>query len=363
MKAGKVSAAASVLFLKTAFSNDTLTIGSYTQTTIKLKETATMKKTSVIICSLILACVLAAATFFTLATPAEKDTIGSQKALEIALQDAGIKAADAKDSKSVFTKKNQTQVFDVEFEFGKNDYDYIIDAKSGDIISRSIEVDDEKNEPLTTAPLSTERTTVEAATSATTLTEHQTVSESKPSTTATEPASKATEPAATTEKQTSAFITAAKAKDIALKDAGVKKSDAVFRKVKLDKDDGTFEYEIEFCVGTTEYEYSVNARTGAVIEKDIDKPGSTKEHVSQAPTTSRPPEPSATFISIDKAKKIALSHAGLSENEVRFEKVKLDKDDGIYEYEVEFYAGGREYDYSINAKTGKIIDFEIEKDN
>ena len=69
-----------------------------------------MKKTSVIICSLVLACVLAAATFFTLATPAEKDTIGSQKALEIALKDAGIKAADAKDSKSVFTKKNQTQV-------------------------------------------------------------------------------------------------------------------------------------------------------------------------------------------------------------------------------------------------------------
>ena len=45
-----------------------------------------MKKTSVIICSLVLACVLAAATFFTLATPAEKDTIGSQKALEIALK-------------------------------------------------------------------------------------------------------------------------------------------------------------------------------------------------------------------------------------------------------------------------------------
>ena len=323
-----------------------------------------MKKTSVIICSLVLACVLAAATFFTLATPAEKDTIGSQKALEIALKDAGIKAADAKDSKSVFTKKNQTQVFDVEFEFGKNDYDYIIDAKSGDIISRSIEVDDEKNEPLTTAPLSTERTTVEATTSATTLTEHQTVSESKPSTTATEPASKATEPAATTEKQTSAFITAAKAREIALKDAGVKKSAAVFTKVKLDKeDDGTFEYEIEFCVGTTEYEYSVNAKTGAVIKKDIDKPVSVKEHVTQAPTTSRPPEPSATFISVDKAKKIALSHAGLSENEVRFEKVKLDKDDGIYEYEVEFNAGSREYDYSINAKTGKIIDFEIEKDN
>ena len=322
-----------------------------------------MKKTSVIICSLVLACVLAAATFFTFATPSEKNTIGSQKALEIALNDAGIKATDAKGSKSVFTKKNQTQVFDVEFEFGKNDYDYIIDAKSGDIINRSIEVDEEKNEPSTTAPLSTEASTVEATTSATTVTEHQTVSENKTSTTTTEPTSKATEPAATTEKQTSAFITAAKAREIALKDAGVKKSAAVFTKVKLDKeDDGTFEYEIEFCVGTTEYEYSVNAKTGAVIKKDIDKPVSVKEHVTQAPTTSRPPEPSATFISVDKAKKIALSHAGLSENEVRFEKVKLDKDDGIYEYEVEFNAGSREYDYSINAKTGKIIDFEIEKD-
>lgn len=256
-----------------------------------------MKKTFIIICSLILACVLAAATFFTLATPTENDTIGSQKALELALQDAGIKSADVRDSKSVLTKKNQTQVFDVEFEFGKNNYDYIIDAKSGDIISRSVEVDDEKDGPLTTAAFSTEASTVKATDPATTVfepqtssepqtisepqtpsepqtvSEPQTPSESKTPTTATEPASKVTDPAPTTEKRTAAFI------------------------------------------------------------------------------------------SINKAKKIALSHAGLSENEVRFEKVKLDKDDGIYEYEVEFYAKGLEYDYSVNAKTGKIIDFEIEKDD
>ena len=69
------------------------------------------------------------------------------------------------------------------------------------------------------------------------------------------------------------------------------------------------------------------------------------------------------FISVSKAKAIALAHAGVSEKNVSFKKVKLEKDDGIYEYEVEFYVGNWEYEYSINAKTGKILDFEKELDD
>ena len=36
-------------------------------------------------------------------------------------------------------------------------------------------------------------------------------------------------------------------------------------------------------------------------------------------------------------------------------QVKLDRDDGQLVYDVEFYAGNTEYDYEINATTGKII--------
>ena len=58
-------------------------------------------------------------------------------------------------------------------------------------------------------------------------------------------------------------ISADRAKQIALSDAGV--SGASFKKVKLDKDDGVRVYEIEFKVGNVEYEYDIDASSGAII--------------------------------------------------------------------------------------------------
>lgn len=61
----------------------------------------------------------------------------------------------------------------------------------------------------------------------------------------------------------------------------------------------------------------------------------------------------------EKAKEIALEHAGYEESEVNFTKVKLDFDDGRYEYEIEFRAEGNlEYDYTVNAENGKIVEFD-----
>lgn len=73
--------------------------------------------------------------------------------------------------------------------------------------------------------------------------------------------------------------------------------------------------------------------------------------------------PSENLISKEKAKEIALDHAGYKESEVRFVKAKLDRDDGRYEYEIEFRADGNlEYDYSINAVNGKILEFDHDYD-
>lgn len=64
------------------------------------------------------------------------------------------------------------------------------------------------------------------------------------------------------------------------------------------------------------------------------------------------------MIGIKKAKEIALAHAGLSEADVIFYKAELDWDDGIAEYEIEFYANSIEYDYNIDSKTGVISDWD-----
>ena len=63
-------------------------------------------------------------------------------------------------------------------------------------------------------------------------------------------------------------------------------------------------------------------------------------------------------ISLDKAQEIALSHAGLSADQVTFVKVKMDFDDGIQKYEIEFYYNYREYSYEIDANTGNILSYE-----
>jgi len=65
----------------------------------------------------------------------------------------------------------------------------------------------------------------------------------------------------------------------------------------------------------------------------------------------------------EKAKKIALDKAGLNENEVDFIKIKFEKDDGIYIYEVEFKKGFTEYNADIKADDGKIIEWDIDLDD
>ena len=44
-------------------------------------------------------------------------------------------------------------------------------------------------------------------------------------------------------------------------------------------------------------------------------------------------------------------------------KLKLDTEDGIKVYDVEFYKGNVEYSYEIDAKTGKIVEKDVEMED
>ena len=68
-------------------------------------------------------------------------------------------------------------------------------------------------------------------------------------------------------------------------------------------------------------------------------------------------------IGLEQAKKIALNHAGVRANEVTKLKAERDYDDGIVKYDVEFEKGRMEYDYEINAETGKILKAEKDYDD
>ena len=139
-----------------------------------------------------------------------------------------------------------------------------------------------------------------------------------------------------------------KAKSIALEAAGVTASQVRNLRVERDYDDGRLEYEIEFYVGSTEYDYVISGVDGTILEQDVEQEGGSH--------TTRPTQPSTgSDIGAEKAKSIALSHAGFTASQVQRLKVEKDYDDGRLEYEVEFYAGTTEYDYTISGTDGTIL--------
>ncbi len=147
------------------------------------------------------------------------------------------------------------------------------------------------------------------------------------------------------------YIGETKAKDIALKHAGLSSSKVTFLPVKLDWDDGRPVYEVEFYSGNKEYDYEIDAATGSIRDYDFDIESYTI------------PAASSDLISQAKAKTIALEHAGISSSKATFIQVKLDWDDGRQVYEVEFYSDNKEYDYEIDAATGSIRSYDYDVEN
>ena len=66
-------------------------------------------------------------------------------------------------------------------------------------------------------------------------------------------------------------------------------------------------------------------------------------------------------ITADEAKRIALSHAGVGS--ARFKKAKLDYENGVKVYEIEFKVGNLEYEYDINVSNGAIVSSSVEVDD
>ena len=232
--------------------------------------------------------------------------IGMGKGADIALSDAGLKENQVNDLTAKYRTENGLSFYTVTFTSGSYTYEYRVNAVDGSI-------------------LQADRNAVTQETETGTTTGSQTTTAKK--------------------------ITKAKAKSIALKHAGVSASKATFVKAKLGYEDGRRVYEIEFYSGNTEYDYEILASNGKIIsyDKDIENYKIPRKNTS-----------SSTYIGKAKAKSIALKDAGVSASSATFTKTKLDYEDGIRVYEIEFYTNSAEYEYEINAKTGKIRDMDVE---
>lgn len=171
-----------------------------------------------------------------------------------------------------------------------------------------------------------------------------------------------------TQTSTADYIGIDAAKEAALKDAGLSAQEAEFSAAGLDSKNGTFYYQIIFSSNGTEKEYDIDAITGVVIEKKtLSGSSDTTAPVQESSSAPAAAETSAAAAETAAAStgasadplSIALSHAGLSQENVVHSRVEEDFDDGMHIFEVEFVSSdGVEYSYDIKADDGTILSFD-----
>lgn len=279
------------------------------------------------------------------AAPAADQTqsyISMTQAQTAALEAANIDAASADISSSTLDEVAGVSCYKVEFMAGGRAYDYSINAETGEVLEMSVR--DEAapaDAPQTDAPVSG---TATAPASGTT---------TAPASGSSHAASASVQAAPNT-NASAGKVDEARAKEIALTHAGVKAADATVTKSKLDYDDGCQVYEIEFYVsgssGYTEYDYEIEAATGKIVSYDHDA----ESYAPPAQSTN-----SGVKVTEATAKKTALSRvSGATEKDIY--EWKLDYDDGRTEYEGKIIYGGMEYEFTINAATGAVTEWDVE---
>lgn len=160
----------------------------------------------------------------------------------------------------------------------------------------------------------------------------------------------------------SGYIGEENALKAAFEDAGAVQDTVEYLRVHLDYEDGTVVYEIEFVSGGIEYEYEVRASDGFIMKKDAEIYDDISVMFPSNGGNSGSTAVDGEYIGESKAKEIVLTHAECTENQVSFTKFKLDHHHhGGAEYEIEFIFDGTEYEYEIDAASGKITDYHCER--
>ncbi len=114
--------------------------------------------------------------------------------------------------------------------------------------------------------------------------------------------------------------------------------------VTTDMDDGVEEYKVTMKKSNKTYKLVYTAKAGKLVEY--------KWKISGSGSTSS----KSKYIGEEKAKSIA-------KNKVpggTFTKVEFDTDDGVPVYEIEMVKGSMEYELTIHAKSGKILEYDSE---
>ena len=253
-------------------------------------------------------------------TPVADQTakISMEQAQTAALDAANIDAADAEVSSATLSEVAGVTCYKVEFTSGDHTYAYSINAENGEVLEASY-----RDKNAAPADSTQPDTTASGAT--------------------TTPAQ--TTPSTITNTSTGA-VDEAKAQEIALAHAGIKAADATITKSKLDYDDGRQIYEIEWYANGAKYDYEIAVATGEIVNSGYEA----KTVVGTG---------SSATVSEATAKQTALARvSGATEKDIY--EWKLDYDDGRPEYEGKIIYGGTEYEFTIDATSGTITEWDTE---
>lgn len=252
-------------------------------------------------------------------TKEQTQMIPMEEAQEAALKAADIEAADADISATTLSEVAGVACYKVEFTSGEYAYSYTINAETGAVMEMSSQ---EQNAQAS-------GTQTEVADSAA-------------------PAPAQTSAAAPAQNATgTGTVDEAAAQKIALEHAGVKAADATITKSKLDYEDGRQVYDIEWYAGGAKYDYEIAADTGEIISSAYEEKtmGADSRNVT---------------VSEADAKKTALDRVSGATDKNLYEW-KLDYEDGHPEYEGKIIYGGTEYEFTIDAATGSVMEWDAEK--
>lgn len=141
------------------------------------------------------------------------------------------------------------------------------------------------------------------------------------------------------------LISYEKAKSIALEQY----PDGRVTDIDLEWEDSAYCYQIEVIQNGLEYEMELDAQTGSVLWYGAEDGEKTKKQ-----NTSK-----SNSITMEQAKQIVLEKAPGA----YVKEIKLDHDDGMTLYEGELLKGDYEYEFEVDAATGKIVKWEVERDD
>ena len=251
------------------------------------------------------------------------DYIGIDAAKDAALKAAGVSADQAAFSSAGLDSRDGIFYYQVIFTENGVEREYDIDAVTGVVIE----------EKVLTPASEAESTAAQAGTAAPDAQTQSALSGT--------PASENPSAAASAVNEDSAL-------SIALEHAGVTREQLVHSRVKPDRDDGLMIFEVEFITTDgVEYDYDINQADGTIISFNQEA------HVPYNPAAG-----TEGLISEDQARQAVIDRVpGASAENVA---VFLDEDDGRLEYEGHLAYDNMLYEFTIDAYSGAVIEWEAE---